>query len=218
MLNLDYIKPLIFLVVGLIVNIAIAAESSSNFMFTEGPNVVAGVNNTEGIGYYKYPKYQIEIIVFRHLHNASSPEQESFAENCNPGKINKHNSVDFNSNNTQVKWLLNDYNKLKKKSNYKIILYAATVYDLLPSQKNKKFLIKSDPEFSENSANESNGSENFIGTLTITPVRNTFNLAFDGIFSKFRLTKSAKIKPKETYYFDHPMFGALITMFEIKDN
>ena len=95
-------------------------------------------------------------------------------------------------------------------------MQAANQYDLLPSQRNKKFLIqsKSNQEISEK---ELNDLESFIATLTITPIRNnTFNLAFDGIFSKFRLTKSAKIKPKEIYYFDHPMFGALIAMFEVK--
>lgn len=161
-----------------------------------------------------YPRYQVEIIVFSNLQSqpAIFTNQESFL--ANTGEINKNGSSEFNATNTQVKFLLNEYNKLKKKSNYKIILHAATQYNLLPSQKNKKFLITSESKFSEN---ESKNNGDFNGILTITPVRNTFNLAFDGIFSKFRLTKSAKIKNKEIYYFDHPMFGALVTMVEIKD-
>ena len=94
-------------------------------------------------------------------------------------------------------------------------MHSATQYNLLPSQRNKKFLINLGSKVSE--TENPDLTEDFRGTLTITQVRNTFNIAFDGIFSKFRLTKSAKIKPKEIYYFDHPMFGALVTMVEIKD-
>lgn len=158
-----------------------------------------------------YPKYQVEIIVFSNF-NATS--QESFPDNPNnSSEINKNGSAEFNDTNIQPKFLLSEYNKLKNKSNYKIILHSATQYNLLPSQKNKKFFITT---MSEN--NQENNQDNFNGILTITPIRNTFNLAFDGIYSKFRLTKSAKIKPKEIYYFDHPMFGALVTMVEIKNN
>lgn len=177
------------------------------------PEESATLSLEKSVKNLKYPKYQVEIIVFSDLQNKFViSNKESFPDS--PGKLNKKNSVEFN--NAKMQFLLKEYNILKNRSNYKIILQAANQYDLLPSQRNKKFLIqsKSNQEISEK---ELNDLESFIATLTITPIRNnTFNLAFDGIFSKFRLTKSAKIKPKEIYYFDHPMFGALIAMFEVK--
>jgi hypothetical protein len=94
-----------------------------------------------------------------------------------------------------------EYNKLKRNQNYKIILHASKQYNLLPSQKHKKLLIQ---------------SENFTGILIITPIpnrNNYFNVTFDGMFNNIRLTKTAKIKNKELYYFDHPVFGALFTIF-----
>ena len=166
------------------------------------------------VDHIKYPRYQVEIIVFSNSHqSAATPNQESFA--ASPGELNKNHGSEFDNTLTSVKFLSNEYNKIKKKANYKIILHSATQYNLLPSQRNKKFLINLGSKVSE--TENPDLTEDFRGTLTITQVRNTFNIAFDGIFSKFRLTKSAKIKPKEIYYFDHPMFGALVTMVEIKD-
>lgn len=93
-----------------------------------------------------------------------------------------------------------EYNKLKRSQNYKIILHASNHYNLLPSQKHKKFFIQ---------------SENFTGVLIITPIpnrNNYFNVTFDGIFNNSRLTKTTKLKSKELYYFDHPVFGTLFTI------
>lgn len=220
---LSWIRLLILCVVFLI-NIIATAEGYEDSDLTssgddESINIQASVPESTTLSLdklvntLKYPKYQVEIIVFSHLHSKSViPNKESFPDS--PGKLNKKNSVEFN--NAKMQFLLKEYNLLKNRSNYKIILQAASQYDLLPSQKNKKFLIQSNSN-QEISEKELNELENFIATLTITPIRNnTFNLAFDGIFSKFRLTKAAKIKPKEIYYFDHPMFGVLITMFEVK--
>jgi hypothetical protein len=109
--------------------------------------------------------------------------------------------------------LKDQYNKLKT-SNYKIILHQATKYNILPSQRNKKFLIRS--ELLEQDVDFVADDDNFQGVLVITPIKNAFNLSLDGIFANFRLTKSAKIKPKEVYYFDHPKFGVLVTMVELK--
>lgn len=102
---------------------------------------------------------------------------------------------------TPLNILATEYNKLKRNQNYKIILHANKQYNLLPSQKHKKLLIQ---------------SENFTGILIITPIpnrNNYFNVTFDGIFNNSRITKTVKIKNKELYYFDHPVFGALFTIF-----
>ena len=146
-------------------------------------------------------KTNIEIIIFANAHKNNSNTNEAkefFSEHI--GELNKAHTTEFIDTATPLKFLSSEYNKLKQHPNYKIILHATTQYNLLPSQKSKKFLIK---------------STDFTGTLTITPTparNNSFNIAFDGIFSNNRLTKSAKIKAKEVYYFDHPIFGALITV------
>ena len=143
----------------------------------------------------------IEIIVFENIYKNNSNANEAkefFSEHI--GELNKTHSTDFFDITTPLKFLSFEYNKLKQNQNYKIILYATKHYNLLPSQRNKKLLIK---------------SPDFIGTITITPTparNNTFNIAFDGIFANNRLTKSIKIKAKEVYYFDHPTFGALVTV------
>ena len=162
---------------------------------------ISAINNAVAEEDLESTGTNIEIIIFENLHKNNSNSNESkefFSEHI--GELNKTHSTDFFDTTTPLKFLSQEYNKLNHNQNYKIILHAAKHYNLLPSQKNKKFLIN---------------SPDFIGTLTITPTparNNAFNIAFDGIFANSRLTKSIKIKSKEVYYFDHPIFGALVTV------
>lgn len=177
----------------------------------------------------KYSKYQVEIIVFKRLNYKNPTYDYVSASNkmnkeifyFSPLKYNKNKYISFKDHNAKMKFLVRESNILNQNSEYKIILQEATHYNLIPSEKSKKFLIKSDDKVINHELVDQrieNKDDDFIATLVITPIRNnTFNLAFDSNFNKFRLTKSAKIKSKEIYYFDHPAFGALIGIFEIKN-
>lgn len=145
----------------------------------------------------------IEIIIFENLSTKNSNEIKELMPKY-IGEINATGNKELFNTSVPVKFLINEYNKIQKNQKYKIILQGMTDYNLLPSQKNKKFLVKST-------------NSDFTGILIITPIisiRNTnFNVIFDGIFANNRLTKSVKIKSKEIYYFDHPSFGALFTIY-----
>lgn len=176
----------------------------------------------------KYSKYQVEIVVFKRLNYkntifnyGSGFSKETFY--FSPLKYNKSKYVNFKDNSVKMKYLTKESNiLLSERSEYKIILQEAAQYNLIPSEKNKRFLIKLGDEITHKDSldlAQQNKEEHFIATLVITSIRNnTFNLAFNANFNTFSLNKSAKMKSNEIYYFDHPMFGALVGIFDIQEN
>ena len=77
----------------------------------------------------------------------------------------------------------------------------------------KKFLINAKSK--NNINNPDLNSEDFVVVLVINKHKNMFNVMFDGVVNKVRLRKFYKLKPKEIYYVDHPMFGAFITIVNL---
>ena len=152
-----------------------------------------------------YPEYQVEIILFKN--NMQESNKEIFYQDLKEPK--KSNSVDFNSKYVDPKFLLKDYTKLKGDKNYQVIFYSAAKYSLPFNQRNRKFFIQNE------TLDDPKIKSDFKILLNIFHIKNNINLIFDGNFEKFSLNKVAKIKSKETYYFDHPMFGALITVVDL---
>lgn len=147
-----------------------------------------------------YTTVNIEMIMFTNpAYNQSGSTKELFAKHI--GELNRSKVLESLDLNNPLQALTNEYNKLQKNQNYKIILHASKQYNLLPSNKNKKFLVKTD---------------DLTATLSISqnPTRNNyFTITLDSIYANNRLTKTIKAKTKEIYYFDHPIFGALVTIY-----
>lgn len=157
-----------------------------------------------------YPEYRIEVILFSNSFNKNKQLLSIFDSK----DLNKNGAVDFQLKAVKPKFLLNAYDKLNKEANYKILYYGAMQYSLLPSQKMKKFFISSKNKHNNNYNNQDN-MEDFAAILVINKNKNVFNIMFDSIVNKSRLKKVFKLKSKEIYYFDHPMFGALITIISL---
>lgn len=142
----------------------------------------------------------VEIIIFANSTNNTQDEtKELFPQYT--GELNKAHITDHLDLTSPLQYLEKEYNKLKNNQNYKIILHATKQYTLLPSRKTHKFFIK---------------TEDIAATLSISPNparNNYFTVTLDSIYLNNRLTKTIKIKNKEIYYFDHPIFGALITLY-----
>lgn len=156
-----------------------------------------------------YPEHHIEIILFNNLNSTNKQSLSTFDSK----NLNKNGTIDFQLKAVKPKFLLNVYDKLEKDPNYKVLFYSATQYSLLPSQRIKKFLINSKSK--NNINNPALNLEDFIVVLVINKNKNMFNVMFDGVVNKVRLRKFYKLKPKEIYYVDHPMFGALITIVNL---
>lgn len=142
----------------------------------------------------------IEIIMFANLNNKIQDETKELFP-LYTGELNKSHITENLDLTSPLKHLEKEYNKLKNNQNYKIILHATKEYTILPSRKNHKFFIK---------------TEDIAATLSVSPNparNNYFTVTLDSIYLNNRLTKTVKIKNKEIYYFDHPVFGALITLY-----
>lgn len=159
-------------------------------------------------------EYQVEIILFNNLgsNNSLSKQQKEHAVDLQ-WHVNKHNAIDFQLKSVKPEFLLHAYNKLNKDPNYKVFFYSASKYNLLPSQKIKKFFISSKSPYNANYVKHSN-IEDFMVTLIINKNKNIFNVMFDGIVNQSKLKKICKLKSKEIYYFDHQVFGALLTIVD----
>lgn len=157
-----------------------------------------------------YPEYQVEIILFSNLNPTDSSYKQS-SSNSDYKDLNKSGAIDFQLKVVKPKFLVNAYEKLNNDPNYKVLYFAATQYSLLPSQKVKKFFISSKGK----NNNYQNDLQNFATILIINKNKNVFNIMCDSIVNKVRLKKIFKLKSKETYYFDHETFGALITIVNL---
>lgn len=205
---------LIFILCLLIFTKIVYAQTEEDEIIESG-NVLS-INNslTDSLVSNKinYPEHHIEIILFNHL-NSTNKQSLSTLSAFDSKDLNKNATIDFQLRPVKPKFLLNVYDKLDKDPNYKVLFYSATQYNLLPSQRIKKFLINSK---SKNNVNNLDiNLEDFMVVLVINKNKKIFNVMFDGVVNKVRLRKSYKLKPKEIYYVDHPMFGAFITIVNL---
>lgn len=161
------------------------------FLLTATSRVAAAIDNNN---------INIEIIIFANIpKNTLEETKELFPQHT--GELSKSHITDNLDLQSPLQHLEKEYNKLKNNQNYKIILHATKQYTILPSRKNHKFFIKTDDTAT---------------TLSIlpNPARNNyFTVTLDSIYLNYRLTKTSKLKTKEIHYFDHPAFGALITLY-----
>ena len=155
--------------------------------------------------------YHIEIIVFEQ--DPVLKTQEDWP--LDPGKLKLENAQTLNVGEVQelpkAKWQLNETAKaIKKNRNLHIIHHTAWIQPLMQGSKSKPVYVDT----------YNNVDFKIMGTLAIKPVKNLFHTYIDFIFdhnnSKFRLTSNGKLKQKELYYFDHPIFGVLVMVMPDK--
>jgi hypothetical protein len=160
--------------------------------------------------------YQIEIVCFE---NIGSKEQESANY---VGSIDSKRAIRLNADSEIVATVLSadralnqDVKLIQQSPNHKFIFANGWKQDLREQMRSTPIYLIGGKDL--------NNKWEIEGVISVKPIKNLFHVNLDLIFRKkdgsslkeFRLTQTARLKSKESYYFDNPVFGALVIVSPI---
>ena len=161
--------------------------------------------------------YQIEVLCFENLETSKDKSEDWPAY---VGSIDNKKAIKLNSDSPIVqnvmgsgRILSNDIKLIQQSSNHRYIFANGWTQAL-------KDQVRSTPIYFVGGKQLPNHKWEVEGLISVKLIKNLFHTNIDLIFRKvesgnvkeFRLTQSARLKPKESYYFDHALLGAFVVV------
>jgi hypothetical protein len=158
--------------------------------------------------------YQIEVMCFENL---NTPKEQIAEWPSYVGSIDTRKAIKLNADSTIIKSVFasgralnRDIKIIQTSTNHKFIMADGWKQAL-------KEQVRSTPIYFVGGEMLNNKPE-VEGLVSVKLIKNLFHTNLDIIFRKiengkvreFRLTQSARLKPKESYYFDHELFGVFV--------
>lgn len=151
--------------------------------------------------------YQIELIFFEHLDSKryGSEEWPKYV-----GKLDTSTAVAVDSNSIpQTNFLDEEAKIIKRSKDQRFIQLVAWDETLLSNFRSTPVYIKA-----------GKNNEEVQAVMDIRPTRNVFNVNIDIIYKnqdgkEFRVARELKLKNKQMYYIDHPIFGAMVLITKV---
>jgi len=188
--------------------------------------------------------YQIEMLCFEHTHSQRFNEEvwPQFVGNfdtagalyLDPALITLaelNNSFHYNTHLPSLdkkEFLLQQHAKvIKRSNNYRFVMQKAWVQPLVAGKRSNAVYMQGGHSYRSllSKAYDAVMVWEIEGLISFKPVHNLYHAELDLVYrlppetkqavNEFRITRKARLKVKDIYYFDHPIIGIILTLAPI---